>query len=81
MGRLFEVNAIKCASCGGEMKVVAAISDDVELERLMRHLGIEADFPKTKPARSPPVGWGGEDSQVDPEVDAWEGRDEERAED
>lgn len=60
------------------MKAVAAIRDDVELERLMRYLGVESDFPKTKSARGPPVGYAGEDSQVNPTVDVWDGRDEGR---
>lgn len=33
------------------MAAVAAIVDDGELDRLLAHLGVEADFPKTKPSR------------------------------
>ncbi len=75
LGRILGVDDIKCPKCGGELLAVAAIQDDVELERLMEHLGLEKDFPRTKPARAPP-GAGGEDSQVDPAVEAWEGKDE-----
>ncbi len=57
------------------MRVVAVITEDRELDRLLAHLGLEVDFPKMKPARSPPRGFG-EDTQVDPEVEAWEGKDE-----
>lgn len=57
------------------MRAVAVITDDGELERILAHLGVEADFPKTKAARSPPRMWG-EDTQVDPAVEAWEGIDE-----
>ena len=75
LGRILGVDDIKCPKCGGELRAVAAIQDDVELVRLMEHLGLEEDFPRTTPARSPP-GMGGEDSQVDPAVEAWEGKDE-----
>jgi len=75
LGRILGVDDIKCPKCGGELRAVAAIQDDRELERLMEHLGLEKDFPRTKSARSPPGAWG-EESQVDPAVEAWEGKDE-----
>ena len=58
------------------MKAIAQVTDDGELERLLKHVGHEADFPKTKPARAPPSMLGGEGSQVDPATDAWDGKDE-----
>ncbi len=81
LGRIFEVDVIKCARCGGTMKAIASIRDDVELERLLRHVGLDADFPKTRPARAPPAAWAGEGSQVDPTVDAWDGKDAQPADD
>ena len=81
MGRIFEVDVIKCMRCGGTMKAIATITDDAELERLLKHVGLEADFPKTKPARAPPSTGGGEGSQVDPATDAWDGKDALPAED
>jgi hypothetical protein len=63
------------ARCGGRMRPIASITDAAELERLLRHVGLEADFPKTRPARAPPLVWGGEGSQVDPGLDAWDAPD------
>ena len=80
-GRIFEVDVIKCARCGGTMKVIASITDDSELERLLRHVGLEADFPRTRPARAPPAAWAGEGCQVDPSADAWDGKDAQLADD
>ncbi len=57
------------------MRAVAVIVEDRELDRILAHLGEEVDFPKTAPARSPPR-QRGEESQIDPWVEAWEGRDE-----
>ena len=51
------------------------ITEDRELERLLTNLGLPADFPKTQPARGPPV-HRGEESQLDPVAEAWEGSDE-----
>jgi hypothetical protein len=75
LGRIFEIDVIKCARCGGTMKAIATITADAELERLLRHVGLEADLPKTRPARAPPALWGGEGSRVDPATDAWDGKD------
>ncbi len=57
------------------MRAVAVIVEDWELGRILAHMGEEADFPRTAPARSPPRGIR-EETQVDPRVEAWEGGDE-----
>jgi len=80
LGRIFEINIIKCP-CGGTMRPIATIRDDVELTRVLRHEGLEVDFPRTKPSRSPPWMYGGEEGQMDPSTEAWDGKDEERADD
>ena len=51
--RVFEVNPVLCAKCGGSMALVAMILDDGELDRILGNQGWPVDFPKTKPARSP----------------------------
>lgn len=72
--RVFEVSPILCEACGVEMVPVAAITEDRELERLLNHLGLPTEWPKMKPARSPPVAVGA-DSQVNPEAERWDGID------
>jgi hypothetical protein len=73
---VFEVNPVLCGKCGGEMKLVAVILDDRELDRILAHEGWPVGFPRTKPSRAPPgrEERAGEDSQVDPRVEKWEGR-------
>lgn len=58
------------------MVPVAVILDDAELVRVLAHLGLVTEFPRTKPARSPPLPLGGEDSQVEPAAHAWDGGDD-----
>ncbi len=74
--RVFEANPILCAGCGVQMVPVAASVADEELVRLLRHLDLPTEFPKTKPARSPPLPFHGEESQIDPSAEAWRGIDE-----
>ena len=72
LARVFEVYPLLCATCGIELEPVAAITEDSEITRLLVHLGLSPDFPINKPARSPPLPLGSQDSQVDPALDRWE---------
>ncbi|MBI5882603.1 MAG: transposase, partial [Elusimicrobia bacterium] len=75
MRKVFEIDPVLCPSCGGQMRPVAVITDDRELDRILAHLSLPRDFPKTAPARSPPRATA-EETQVDPRVELWEGVDE-----
>lgn len=63
--RVFEVDPVRCEGCGGEMELVAVITADGEVDRLLGHLGLPRGFPANKPARAPPPPFGGEGSQLD----------------
>ncbi|MFH1726567.1 MAG: hypothetical protein ABII00_18305 [Elusimicrobiota bacterium] len=76
--RVFEVNPILCQRCGIEMVPAAVIVNDEESVRLLTHLGLPREPPRTKPARSPPLPLRGEESRIDPSVDAFDGVDEDR---
>ena len=61
------------------MLPVAVIMNDRELVRLLEHLNLPTEFPRTKPARSKPLeifdcGPPEDDGcQLDPKVDLYEG--------
>ena len=74
--KVFEVDPLLCPSCQAEMVPIAIITENRELTRLLAHLGLPTEFPKTKPARGPPSPYGGQNSQIDPAVDAWDGKDD-----
>ena len=73
--RVFEIDPLLCPSCSSAMIPVAVLLDDQEIQRLLSHLGLPTAFPKTKPARSPQLPILGEDTQIDPRLDAWDRRD------
>ncbi len=78
--RIFEVDPVHCAGCGGEMKLVAIITESPEVKRVLEHLGLSTAFPTTRPARAPPLPYdgAGEGCQLDPRADDvrqdWPGR-------
>jgi hypothetical protein len=76
LNRVFEVDPLVCPRCAATMVPVAIIMKDKELVRLLEHLGLPTEFPKTMPARTPLAeamcGPPGEDSQIDPRVDLYE---------
>jgi len=76
LARVFEVDPLVCPRCAATMVPVAIIMKDSELVRLLSHLGLPTDFPKTGPARSNLVetmrGPPGEECQLDPLVDLYE---------
>ena len=75
--RVFEVNPVLCAKCGGSMALAAIILDDGELSRILGNQGWPVDYPKTRPARSPPDR-AAEDEvcQVDSSAEQWDGQDQ-----
>ncbi len=58
------------------MTAVSAIVDVGELSRLLAHLKLPMDFPKTAPSRGPPRGLMSEDSQVDARLDGLDGKEQ-----
>jgi len=74
--KVFEVDPVRCVKCGGEMKLVAVILDDGELDRILANQGWPVEFPKTKPSRSPPSRGADTDAegQLDPRAERWDGR-------
>ncbi|MBY0276821.1 transposase [Candidatus Binatia bacterium] len=52
--RVFEIDVLHCARCGGQLRFVAAIDDPEVVRRILRHLGVPTSIAPPLPARSPP---------------------------
>ena len=52
--RVYEINPLECPKCKGTMRVVAFLQDEVEISKIMGHLGIPKFKPPPKLPRAPP---------------------------
>ncbi len=53
LARVFHIDALQC-SCGGKMRIVAAITDIDSARRYLKGVGLPVDIPVLAPARAPP---------------------------
>ena len=52
--RVFLVEVLHCARCGGRRQIIGAVTEPAAIPRILRHLGIPATAPRPDPARGPP---------------------------
>lgn len=48
---VFDLDLEHCPNCGGEPKIIAAILEQLLIERILTHLGLQARAPPRSPAR------------------------------
>ena len=49
---MFEIDMEHCLNCGGELKIIAAILEQPVIEKILTHLGLQADCGRrSAPAR------------------------------
>jgi putative transposase len=53
--RTFAADVLACAHCGRRLRLLATITDERVIRRLLRHLGLPTEVPEPAPAR--PSGW------------------------
>jgi hypothetical protein len=55
LARIYEVFPLLCPKCGGEMRVIAFISEPLVIRDILDHLGVPTSPPRLMPARGPPL--------------------------
>jgi hypothetical protein len=55
IARIYEVFPLICPLCGGEMRIIAFITDGAEVRKILNHIGAESEPPRITPARGPPL--------------------------
>ena len=53
--RSFAIEILKCAKCGGKMKLVSIIQDPVVAKRILEAIGLSAEVPLKAAPRAPPT--------------------------
>jgi len=69
IARIYEVFPLLCPRCGGQMRIIALITDGASIREILDHLGEATSPPRILPARGPPL-WempGAEPGQFDPQ--------------
>ncbi len=54
IARIYKVFPLVCPQCGGELKIVAFLTEVDPIQRIMIHIGELATQPRIAPARAPP---------------------------
>jgi len=52
--RVFRVDVSVCPACGGDMRIVACLTDPASIRRYLKGVGLPTEPPEIAPARSPP---------------------------
>jgi len=58
MARVGEEFPLECPTCGGDIRLIAFITEPGPIRKILAHLGEPLEPPPVSPARGPPTDWG-----------------------
>jgi len=58
LARVGEEFPVECPACGGDIRLIAFITDPGLIRKILTHLGERLEPPLLSPARGPPTDWG-----------------------
>jgi hypothetical protein len=64
IARIYEIFPLLCSICGGQMHLIAFITEGVQIRMILDHIGVDSEPPRISPARGPPL-WENCNAQVD----------------
>ena len=53
--RIYEVFPLVCPICGGQMRLIAFITEGAQIRQILDHIGVDSQAPRIAPARGPPL--------------------------
>ena len=56
--RVGEEFPLECPNCGGDIRLIAFITEPGPIRKILTHLGEPLEPPPLSPARGPPTAWG-----------------------
>jgi hypothetical protein len=63
IARIYEVFPLLCPLCGGQMRLIAFITEGTQIRKILDHIGVDSEPPHISPARGPPL-WDDCDAQM-----------------
>jgi hypothetical protein len=54
LARVFDIDGTLCPNCGGSMRLIAALTDEMSIRHYLTGVGLPALPPPIAPARPPP---------------------------
>jgi hypothetical protein len=57
MARMGEEFPLQCPGCGGDIRLIAFITESCPIRTILTHLGEPLEPPPVSPARGPPTEW------------------------
>jgi hypothetical protein len=64
IARIYEVFPLLCPMCGGQMRLIAFITEGTQIRKILDHIGVDSERPHISPARGPPL-WDDCEAQTD----------------
>jgi hypothetical protein len=64
IARIYEVFPLLCPKCGGQMRLIAFVTEGMQIRKILNHIGVDSEPPHIAPARGPPL-WDDCDAQMD----------------
>jgi hypothetical protein len=64
IARIYEVFPLLCPMCGGQMRLIAFVTEGMQIRKILNHIGVDSEPPHIAPARGPPL-WDDCDAQMD----------------
>jgi hypothetical protein len=68
IARIYEVFPLLCPLCGGQMRLIAFVTEGRQIRRILDHIGVDSEPPHIAPARGPPLWDDCGDAQMDDEL-------------
>ncbi len=65
IARIYEVFPLLCPLCGGQMRLIAFITEGTQIRKILDHIGVDSESPHIAPARGPPLWDDCGDTQMD----------------
>ncbi len=65
IARIYEVFPLLCPLCGGQVRLIAFITEGAQIRRILDHIGVDSQPRHISPARGPPLWDDCSDAQMD----------------